>query len=377
MPKLLRAKFPCDDAEESQIRRLAQSRHAPGDWIVRARMIVRSWEGLRTTTIAKELGCHPQTVRERIVRFNAEGIDGLGDRPGAGRKPRLTEAERSQIIALAKGPPPGTIVRQSEGTLVTAETEAESHWTLDALVEAAQGRGIRIARSQVRRILRREKVRWRSPHSGGTSTDPDFVPKRTEIVSLYVAPPENGTILALDELGPVIPRCFPPAAGWSADGHRIKAPLEYSRGREKVWVYGALRIRDGHEVTLTARSRNTVGYVRLLDAIEQANPLGDLYLITDNLSSHKSPPVQEWLGAHSRVHHVFIPTGACWLNLQEGWWRLFRRDALAGQTFADCDEIDQVTLLATHKLNQRAKPWVWDRPPRPHRHLRRRLVYCL
>jgi transposase len=177
MPKLLHAKSPCDVAGERQIRRLAQSRHAPGDWIRRARMIVRSWEGLRTTAIAKELGCHPQTVRERIVRFNAEGIDGLGDRPGAGRKPRLTEAERSQIIALAKGPPPGAIVRQSEGTLVTADAEAESHWTLDALVEAAHERGIRIARSQVRRILRREKVRWRSTHSWGDSTDPDFAPK--------------------------------------------------------------------------------------------------------------------------------------------------------------------------------------------------------
>ena len=177
MPKLLRANAPRDDSEERQIRRLAQSRHAPGDWILRARMIVRSWEGLRTTAIAHELGCHPQTVRERLVRFNAEGIEGLGDRPGCGRKPRLTEAERSQIIALAKGSPPGAIVRQSEGTLVTADAEAESHWTLDALVEAAHGRGIRIARSQVRRILVREKVSWRSTHSWGNSTAADFVPK--------------------------------------------------------------------------------------------------------------------------------------------------------------------------------------------------------
>jgi transposase len=177
MPKLLRARAATDETEERQIRRLAQSRHAPGDWILRARMIVRSWEGLRTTAIAQELGCHPQTVRERLVRFNTEGIDGLGDRPGAGRKPRLTEAERNQIIALAKGPPLGAIMRQSEGTLVTADAEAEAHWTLDALVEAAHGRGIQIERSQVRRILRREKVRWRSTHSWGDSTDPDFVPK--------------------------------------------------------------------------------------------------------------------------------------------------------------------------------------------------------
>lgn len=74
MPKLLRANMPRDSSEERQIRRLAQSRHAPGDWILRARMIVRSWDGLRTTAIAYELGCHPQTVRERIARFNTNAV---------------------------------------------------------------------------------------------------------------------------------------------------------------------------------------------------------------------------------------------------------------------------------------------------------------
>jgi hypothetical protein len=62
-----------------------------------------------------------------------------------------------------------------------------------------------------------------------------------------------------DERWPVVPRSLPPAPGWSADGHRIKAPLEYSRGPEKVWVYGALRVRDGKEVTRCALSRNSKG----------------------------------------------------------------------------------------------------------------------
>src|SRR5262249_47638118 len=108
--KLLFARRLRDEREEGQVRRLAHSRHAPGDWIPRAGMIAGSWEGLRTTAIAAELGCHLQTVRERILRFNAEGVDGLADRPGPGRKPRLTEAERSQIVAFAKGPPSGAIV---------------------------------------------------------------------------------------------------------------------------------------------------------------------------------------------------------------------------------------------------------------------------
>src|SRR5215213_5733915 len=111
MPRLLHARAPQDAAEEQKVRKLANSRHAPADWIMRARMIVRSWDGLRTKTIAEELGCHPQTVRERFHRFNAQGIDGLGDLPGAGRKPRITEAERSRIIALVPTDPPGRLVR--------------------------------------------------------------------------------------------------------------------------------------------------------------------------------------------------------------------------------------------------------------------------
>jgi hypothetical protein len=152
-------------------------------------------------------------------------------------------------------------------------------------------------------------------------------PKRTKVVTLYTDPPLNSTTICLDELGPVSPRTYPPAPGWSPDGHRIKAPLEYGRGPEKVWVYGALRICDGEALTLTAPSRNTKGYLRLLEAIERTNPSGDLYLITDNLSSHKSPPIRQWLEKHLRVKQIFIPVGACWLNLQEAWWRLFRREA--------------------------------------------------
>ena len=176
MPKLLFARSPLNEKEERQIRKVAGSRHAPGDWITRATMIVGSWEGKRTTAIAQELGCHPQTVRERIARFNAEGIDGLGDRPGAGRKSRLTEQERGTIIALARSDPPGKPVHMGD-ELRAPEPEKEAQWSLDALARAAHEGGVQIERSQIRRILLREGVRWRHPRSWAESTDPEFVPK--------------------------------------------------------------------------------------------------------------------------------------------------------------------------------------------------------
>lgn len=177
MPKLLFARPPRDAAEERQVRKLAGARHAPGDWVRRARMIALSWQDQRTTAIAASLGCHPQTVRERLARFNAEGLDGLGDRPGAGRKPRLTERERGVVIALARSGPPGKMVRRGDGELDPGCPDKEAHWSLDALTTAARERGVVIARSQVRRILKKEGVRWRRTHTWGTSEDPAFAPK--------------------------------------------------------------------------------------------------------------------------------------------------------------------------------------------------------
>lgn len=181
--------------------------------------------------------------------------------------------------------------------------------------------------------------------------------------------------MCTDELGPVIPRSFPPAPGWSPDGHRIKAPLEYGRGEGKAWIYGALRIRDGKALTRCALARNSKGYIALLADIEADNATGDIFVITDNLTSHLSAETTAWLANHPRIHQMFIPKGACWLNLQEGWWRLFRRDAFAGQNFANLKEIEHAMWVATTQLNARAKPWVWGRPLKPPRHRRRLFSY--
>jgi transposase len=177
MPKLLRARAPQDGVEEHKVRKLANSRHAPADWIMRARMIASSWDGLRTTQIASELRCHPQTVRERIHRFDQEGLDGLGDRPGSGRKPRITETERSVSIWLVGTDPPGRLVRGGGAELEAIDEQREAHWTLDALTAAARERGITVGRSQVRRILKAEGVRWRNARSWAESEDPHFAPK--------------------------------------------------------------------------------------------------------------------------------------------------------------------------------------------------------
>jgi transposase len=177
VPRYLRARVPHDDGEARKIRRLAGARHAPADWIERARIIALSWDGLGVPAIAAEIGCHENTVRRWLHRFNAAGIDGLGNQPGAGRKRRITEAERSRIIALARSVPPGRLDRDAAGELSADDERGPAQWTLDTLSQAARDAGIRVGRSQVRRILLAEKVRWRRIRSWATSTDPEFAPK--------------------------------------------------------------------------------------------------------------------------------------------------------------------------------------------------------
>ena len=170
MPKFLRARAPRDDGEAVKIRKLAGARHAPADWIERSRIVALSWDGLGVAAIAARVGCHENTVRRWLHRFNAAGIDGLGDRPGCGRRRRITEAERSRIIALARSLPPGLLARDATGELSADDERGPAQWTLDTLAQAARASGIQVQRSQVRRILLAEKVRWRRTRSWATST---------------------------------------------------------------------------------------------------------------------------------------------------------------------------------------------------------------
>src|SRR6266545_2430976 len=174
----LYARAPTNPAEERTLRKLAAARHAPASLIQRAKIITASWEGAGVPELAQRLGCHPKTVYKWLHRFNAaHGLDGLADLPRPGLPRRISETERGRIIALARLKPPGRLHQGGEGLLPPAQPAAPAHWTLDALAQAAKAEGIQVGRSQVRRILISERVRWRRTRSWTQSTDPDFAPK--------------------------------------------------------------------------------------------------------------------------------------------------------------------------------------------------------
>ena len=127
-------------------------------------------------------------MRRRLHRFDALGIDGLGDRPKSGRPRRLTSEDDSKLIALVNQAPPGRLVTQRDGTMMARDEEGEAQWSLNALAQAAKEAGIAVKRSQIRTILLREGVRWRHPHSWGTAHDKDFVSKEQRSSAITPSP---------------------------------------------------------------------------------------------------------------------------------------------------------------------------------------------
>ncbi|GDY60463.1 hypothetical protein SVIO_110860 [Streptomyces violaceusniger] len=116
-------------------------------------------------------------MRRWLHRFNQSGLEGLEDLGGQGRKRRITEEQRSPIISLVKTVPPGRLRWEPVGELWAFDEAGPPEWTLDSLAAAARAEGIEVGRSQVRRILLAEGVRWRRTRSWTRSKDPDFVPK--------------------------------------------------------------------------------------------------------------------------------------------------------------------------------------------------------
>lgn len=137
-------------------------------------MVELSWDSWLVPQIADELRCSHKTVRRWLHRFNRLGLEGLEDLGGQGRKRRITEAERSRIIAMVKQTPPGRLEAQPSNEMWAADESGPSEWTLDALAAAARGLGIEVSRSQVRRILLAEAVRWRRTRSWTRPRDADF-----------------------------------------------------------------------------------------------------------------------------------------------------------------------------------------------------------
>jgi transposase len=176
-------------------------------------------------------------------------------------------------------------------------------------------------------------------------------------VRLYQHPPVNTHVLCVDEMGPTAAKTYP-SARWSEQ--RLPVEADYGR-RGKVWTFGAFEPHSGRALTWCAAGRTSANFVDFLDQIMATWTDGDLILILDNLSTHKTLDVLLWSLAHPRLRFLFQPTYSPWLNLIEPWWKTLRSLALKGRSFLDAPQIVQAIHVATEYWNIHAHPFRWRR----------------
>ena len=154
-------------AEQAAIEKLARSRTAPAREVERARLILLADMGKRVPAIAQELELTETTVRTWLKRFNEAGLDGLQDRPRAGRPVTYQPAQVAEVIATALTDP-----RQLNQPFAC--------WTLDRLATYLnEEKQIAIKRSRIDEVLIAEGLRWRTQATwSGERVAPEFAKKR-------------------------------------------------------------------------------------------------------------------------------------------------------------------------------------------------------
>jgi transposase len=155
--------------EREKLTRLARAQTAPVRLARRAEIVLRSARREAVPAIARQLGLAEKTVRLWVERFSVRGLDGLDDAPRSGRPRTYTEDQRGHVIAKARGLPP----KPETGALPPT-----CHWTLDRLAAELNREGVPIKRSQVRRFLKAEHIKWQRPRTWLESDDPEFAEKR-------------------------------------------------------------------------------------------------------------------------------------------------------------------------------------------------------
>jgi transposase len=161
---------PLTDEERTKLERLTHAQTAPVRLVRRARIIAGAAIGLTVPAIAQQVACSEKCVRQWLERFNAAGLPGLDDAPRAGRPPTYRPDVTDQVIAKARSLPP----KPAEGAVPPT-----CHWTLDRLQAELAKDGIAIKRSQIRRLLKAEHIKWQQPRTWLESTDPDFAAQKS------------------------------------------------------------------------------------------------------------------------------------------------------------------------------------------------------
>jgi transposase len=312
-------------------------------YTIRLQTVLRRAAGKSVAEVAEGVGINRATVSSFVHRYNHGGLESLlKDKTRKSGMPPISEAIKNRVCAAA----------------CTEKPKDATHWSVRALAKRFS-----LGKSTVNTILRERGIKPHLEKEFRLSTDRNFEEKLTDVVGLYMNPPENAIVMCVDEKSPIqalersaplLPLMPHVPARHSADYYRhgtttLCAALDMLTGNVKG------------ECAATHNSKDFIGFLKKLD--KECEPWKELHIIVDNYSAHKSEETRKYVeGKGERFVLHFIPTHSSWLNMIERWFGELTNKRIRRESWESVKQLIEAIKSYIESWNQSGRVFKWTKP---------------
>jgi len=327
------------EADQEQLRQWVSAFGTPQQVALRSQIVLAAAEGQSDNAIAQQLDVNRKTVTLWRGRFAQEGLDSLWEvAPGRGRKATYGPEKIQSIV---------------DATLRT-KPKGMTQWSC-RLMAARQG----VSKSTVNNIWRAHNLQPHRTETFKLSRDPKFLEKMTDVVGLYMNPPQKAIVLCVDEKSQIqaLDRTQP---GLPIKKGRCGTMTHDYKRNGTTTLFAALETVQGKVVGECHQRHRHQEFLKFLRRLDQEFG-GDvpLHLIMDNYGTHKHEKVKAWLKRHPRFVSHFVPTSSSWMNLVERWFGHLDNKAIKRGVFLSVADLQASIAAFLNAWNVSPQPFVW------------------
>ena len=327
------------EEQQKQIEEWLAALGTPQQVALRGRIVLAAGMGKSEAAIASEMNVNRKTVRLWRDRFVARGLPGLWEiAPGRGRKATFSQERVKAVI---------------DATL-QSKPKGMTHWSC-RLMAANQG----LSKSTVSNLWRSHNIKPHRTKTFKLSRDPKFLEKLTDVVGLYLNPPDKAIVLCVDEKSQIqaLDRTQP---GLPLKKGRCGTMTHDYKRYGTTTLFAALDLLQGKVIGDFHKRHRHQEFLQFLRRINREFPGKTvLHLVMDNYGTHNTVEVKSWLKAHPRFVTHFVPTSCSWLNLIERWFAELTNKRIRRGSFLSVPDLVAAIQEFLAAWNENPKPFVW------------------
>ena len=327
------------ESNREQLENWVRAQFTPQQVVLRSRILLMAAKGKQDLEIAAELDINRHTPALWRQRFHSDGLAGVWEtQSGRGRKATFDQDKVSAMI---------------EATLQT-KPKGSTHWSCRTMARAQK-----VSKNTVNRLWQDYNLKPHRTRAFKLSRDTRFLEKLTDVVGLYLNPPEKSLVLCIDEKSQI----------QALDRTQPGLPLKKGRcgtfthdyvRHGTTTLFAALEILEGKVIGQCYPRHRHQEFLRFLRRLDSEFPEKlKLHLVLDNYGTHKHPKVEAWLQRHPRFTLHFVPTSSSWLNQVERWFGELTQKAVRRGAFVSVGELQKVIEEFLRAWNEAPRPFVW------------------